>query len=104
MVGGAEIAAALGEVWKELGLLQIVPSIPLATGAVEEYNYTLVTRGGERITWGGAPGAVAHGELPAAEKVALLKQYSQQHGTLEGAGRAGELDLHRLRLSSRPNP
>jgi hypothetical protein len=102
VVGGAEIAAALGEVWDELNLQQIVPSAPLATGVAEEPTYTLVTRRGTRILWGRAPGTKVPGELSAADKVARLKKYAGQYGSLEGAGGPQELDIYRLRISARP--
>ncbi len=104
VIGGAEIAAALGEVWYELNLLQIVPSSPLATGVAEEPTYTLLTRGGTRVLWGRAPGTSAPGELRAAEKVARLQKYVQQHGMLDGVGGPQELDVYGLRVSSRPRP
>ncbi len=102
VVGGAEIAAALGEVWDQLNLQQIVPSAPLATGVAEEPTYTLVTRRGTRILWGRAPGTKVPGEMPAADKVARLKKYVGEHGSLEGAGGPQELDVYRLRVSARP--
>jgi len=105
VVGGAEIAAALGEVWDELKLSRIVPSDPLATGVAEEPTYTLVTRGGTQILWGRAPSTNAPGELPAADKVARLKEYTAEHGTLEGQDGPQKLDVHQLpsrRVSSRP--
>ena len=102
VVGGAEIAAALGEAWNELNLQQIVPSAPLATGVAEEPTYTLVTRGGTRIPWGRAPGTDVPGELPPADKVARLQKYTQKHGTLEGTGGPQELHLFSPRVSSRP--
>jgi len=109
VIGGAEIAVALAEVWDELNLQQIVPSAPdhsvvPAAGAAEEPTYTLVTRRGTRILWGRAPGTKAPGELPAADKLARLRKYTQQHGSLEGAGGPQELDVYGLRLSSRPKP
>lgn len=105
VVGGAEIAASLGEAWDELKLSQIVPSSPLTTGYAEEYTYTLLTRGGTRIFWGRAPGSDAPGELPAAEKLARLREYIAEQGTLEGRNAPQKLDVYRLqppRLSSRP--
>jgi hypothetical protein len=104
VIGGAEIAAALAEAWDELNLQQIVPSAPLATGAAEEPTYTLVTHRGTRILWGRAPGTKTPGELPVADKLARLRKYTQQHGSLEGAGGPQELDVYGLRLSSRPKP
>lgn len=102
VVGGAEVAAALREVWQELNLWKIVPSEPSAPGLAEEPTYTLVTRGGTRIFWGRAPGTDAPGDLPAAEKIVRLRNYAARHGTLEGDGRPQEIDVYNLRVSSRP--
>ena len=102
VVGGAEIAAALAEVWGELNLQKIVPSAPLATGVSEEPTYTLLTRGGTQVPWGRAPGTDAPGELPATDKVARLREYTEQHGSLEGADGPQELHIFDLRVSSRP--
>jgi hypothetical protein len=102
VIGGAEIAAALAEAWDELNLQQIVPSAPLATGAAEEPTYTLVTRRGTRILWGRAPGTKTPGELPVADKLARLRKYAEEHGSLEGAGGPQELDVYGLRLSAPP--
>ncbi len=102
VIGGAEIAAALREAWAELKLSQIVPSAPLATSVGEASTYTLLTRGGTRIRWGRAPSTSAPGELPAADKVARLKEYVTRHGTLEGREGPQELDVHSLPVSSRP--
>ena len=104
VLGGAEIAAELIDVWKELRLRQIVPSDPLATGVAEEPTYTLQTRSGTTIVWGRAPGSDAPGELPAADKVARLRRYFKKHGTLDGRDGPQELDIHRLRVSGRVGP
>ena len=98
VVGGAEIAAALADVWEPLGLLQIEPSAPLATA--EEPTYTLLTHGGTRVFWGRAPGTHTPGELPASEKIARLLEYKQQHGSLEDPRGPRELDVYSLRTSS----
>ncbi len=97
VLGGAEIAAALIDVWREFDLRQIVPSDSLATGVAEEPTYTLRTRAGTTIVWGRAPGSNALGELPAADKVTRLRQHFQKYGTLDGR----DLDIHRLRVSRR---
>ncbi len=104
VLGGAEIAAALIDVWRELGLRQIVPSDPLATGVAEEPTYTLRTRSDTIIVWGRAPGSDAPGELPAADKVARLRRYFQKHGTLDSRDGPQTLDIHSLRVSGRVGP
>ncbi len=102
VVGGAEIADALRDVWKPWRLWQIVGS---ASGIEDESNYTILTRGGTRIRWGLAPGSKVHGELTVADKLARLQQYIRQYGTLEGRDAPQELDVYKLRplrVSSRP--
>ncbi len=102
VLGGAEIANALADVWQQLGLAQIRPSDALSTGVDEEHTYTLLTRGGTRVFWGRAPGSDALGEIPARDKVARLTSYFQEHGTLEGRGGAQVLDVYQLRVTSVP--
>ncbi len=100
--GGAETADVLLPVWNELKLLRIVPSTAPEAGLAGRHTYMLITRGGTRVFWGLAPGTGGPGELPTAEKIARLKQYVVEHGTLDGLG---ELDVYRLespRVSSRP--
>jgi hypothetical protein len=95
VVGGAEIAAALAEVWQPWKLERIVPS-PRAPAARVEPTYQLVTRGGTRILWGLAPDSKAAGEISAAEKVARLRQYLADYGTFEGRDGPQELDVRML--------
>lgn len=105
VLDGAGVAEALLPVWQRLKLSRIEPSSVLATGVAEEHFYTLVTRRGTRVLWGRSPSTDAPGELPAAEKVARLRQYAQEHGSLEGRGGPQQLDVHRLqppRVSWRP--
>jgi len=103
VVGGAEIADALSDVWKPWRLWQIVAS---PSGIENESRYALLTRGGTRIEWGLAPGSKVHGELPVADKLARLHEYVRQYGTLEGRGGPQKLDVYKLqpiRVSSRPD-
>ncbi len=95
VVGGAEIAAALAEVWQPWRLERIVPS-PRAPAGTVEPTYQLVTRGGTRILWGLAPDSKASGEISAAEKVARLRQYLADHATFEGRDGPQELDVRTL--------
>ena len=105
VVGGAEIAAALAGAWAELKFSRIVPLAAASPRTADRYTYELLTRGGTRVLWGRAPGTNAPGEIDAAEKVARLRNYARQHGTLEGRDGPQELDVYRLRavrVSSRP--
>lgn len=95
--GGAQIAALFGPAWHELCLDRIVPSKATGIGFADEPTFELFTRGGTRILWGRAPGSDLPGEIPAAEKVARLKKYKQENGTLEGIDGPQQLDVRSLR-------
>jgi hypothetical protein len=97
VVGGAEIAAVVGPAWDELGLDRMVPSAAPESGSASEYLYELHTRGGTRILWGRAPGTDLPGEIRAEEKLARLKRYQTEHGTLEGPHGPQQLDVRSLR-------
>jgi hypothetical protein len=83
VVGAAQIAAELAPDWKTLGLFRIVPAErkPARTGV--EYTYALVTRSGTKIHWGRSPATTMPGEIPAAKKIAQLKRYASQNGSLD---------------------
>ena len=101
VLGGAEIAAAFGPAWQELGLESIVPTAPVRVGHGDEYTYELVTRGGTRILWGHPPGIEIPGDVPAADKVAWLVGYHRENGTLEGRDGPQRIDIRSLPPASR---
>jgi hypothetical protein len=85
VLGGAQIAAAIGSDWKKLGLARIVPVERKPARSGFEYTYRLFTHSGTTIDWGRAPGTDLPGEVPATEKLAQLKRYHAQNGgTLDG--------------------
>ncbi len=106
VIGAAEIAAAIGDLWGPMRLHYIVPLPGDPTAPVGGSNartgepfFTITTCGksGTQILWGYAPGAGALGEPSLAKKVAFLKDYFAQHDTLDGPqGRAKEHNVHRL--------
>jgi hypothetical protein len=85
LVGAAQVAAALHDDWQSLGLFRITPAgkRPGGRGGVE-YAFAVFTRNGTRIDWGLAPGTTAANEPPAVEKVARLKRFAAQKGSLDG--------------------
>ena len=91
VVGGAEIAAAFGAAWNRLGLRQIVPSPRPGYG--DQYAFELAARSGTRIIWGLPPSSDQAGSVPAAEKVARLVKYFDEHGSLDGLAGAHQLDV-----------
>jgi len=93
VVEGAQIADALGKAWKALNLDRIVPRLQQDLNRREQYTYVLFTREGTEILWGHAPGSDRPGEPPAADKVARLKEYAQEHGSLEGVRGPQRLDV-----------
>jgi hypothetical protein len=95
VAGAAAIADALADAWQELKLAQIVPLPPGSSGVAEDSMYALLTRSGTRIIWGRPPGENTPGEPSAADKVAWLKTYAAQRGTLEGRDGPQQLDLRR---------
>ena len=106
VVGGAAIAAELQSAWTELGLQRIAQ---LAGTTVETTGaqFELHTRRGSRIAWGSPPGREADGEMTSADKVAALRRYVADHGSLEGRDGPQRLDLrgaHVVVLAMDPEP
>jgi hypothetical protein len=93
VVGAAEIANALGEVWADLKFDRIVATPRLDSSSRDDCVYELYTRLGTRILWGRAPGTKLPSEPPAEDKVARLKEYAAQYGSLEGMKGPQEIDL-----------
>jgi hypothetical protein len=121
VVGGAEIAGLLVDVWEKMHLDCIEPwaAYPTTAGqpAVDavatptrlsgqsiEPFFTLVTRNKTRIAWGRAPGVNTLGEPKAEEKVAWLKHYFSTHDdSLDGPeGKPQELDVRKPLPSMQP--
>jgi hypothetical protein len=106
VLGGAEIAAALGPVWKTMKLERIVPlaADPAVANPVNDTGrrltepfFILLTPKGRRILWGYAPGANIVGELSSAEKVARLQRYFAAKDTLDDPlEKNQDLDIRKL--------
>lgn len=95
VVDGAEIAAAFGPTWQQLALDRIVPASSAAYS--EETTYELFTRSGTRILWGRGPASKMPSEIPAVDKVARLRQYAAENGSLDGPGGPQVLDVRTMR-------
>ncbi len=105
VVGAAQIAAALANDWKTLGVFRIVPAGQKSGRSGVEPVFSLMTHSGAKIGWGRAPATSMPGEVPAVEKIAQLKCYAaQNNGSLELPG--GEhLEIRADgALLSRPRP
>jgi hypothetical protein len=94
VAGGARIAAALLEVWRELNLQRITP-LPVAehVPSPDVPEFQLFTRGGARIVWGHPPGNEGPKEASAAEKIAYLRAHRDAQGGLEGLSGPLEIDV-----------
>jgi hypothetical protein len=94
VVGAAQIAAALANDWSALKLFRIVPAGRKTGGrGGVEYAFALYTHAGTRIEWGRAPSTDLPGEVPAVEKIAKLKKYAAEHGSLDGSDGPQQLVL-----------
>ncbi len=103
VIGGAEIAAALGKVWEKMKLysIEVLPVNAAESAAAghraNEPMFALRTRVGTRIIWGYAPHANVPGELPAAEKLARLRQYYDDNDSFDDRqGQPQQLDVRTL--------
>jgi hypothetical protein len=102
VIGGAQIAAALVDVWKDFSLDRIVASdTPERSSSNDEYSYEVFTIGGTRIRWGHAPDSRLPYEVPLAEKLSRLKQMKKQNGSLEGYEVIDLTYWHNVRLTPR---
>ena len=93
VAGAAEIAAAFGPDWQNLGLKRIAPETPQRSAYHSVYGYVLFTRGGTKIIWGRPPGSELPSEAPAADKIARLKEFAQVRGSLDGSHSREPLDV-----------
>jgi hypothetical protein len=91
VLGGAQIAAALVDVWKEFSMQRIVASQqPDPKLPTPEYTYEIFTTGGTRILWGHAPDTRMPGIRPVAEKLKRIKQYQD---LLDGPDGPQQIDV-----------
>ena len=59
------------------------------------FDFQLLTKKGTRVFWGPAPAGDEAGQALAKAKLARLKQYFVERGSLEGPHGAQDLDLRR---------
>ncbi len=84
VVGAAEIAAALGDRWKNCRFNYIKPVPAPDSSRIGDAIYHLYTGNGTRVVWGRPPGVNSPNEPETAEKLAYLDKEIQRYGTLEG--------------------
>jgi hypothetical protein len=95
VLGGARLIAALGDVWRQLKLVEIMAMArPSPNDAAPAYTFEIVTTGGTRIVWGAVPGAEkSAGELTCDEKRRRLLEYANQHGQLDSIEGPASIDV-----------
>lgn len=89
---GARLAAALSEVWAEMGFHHFEL---MAEPGSEGNHYQILTRSGSRVFWGPAPGTDEAAQALTKAKLARLKQYYAERGSLDGPHGTQDLDLRR---------
>jgi hypothetical protein len=103
VLGAAQIAAAFGEEWQRLGLDQIVSARAAEPGASEACDYELHTRRRTRVVWGRGPEHPLADEFSPAEKIARLRQYASEHGSLDDLEQIDVRSLASFRVIPRRN-
>jgi len=95
VVGGANLAAQLTDVWQKLRLVEIIANLQSPTRNDRQmYCYELVTTGGTRIVWGMTGGdEAATGESPFNQKRQRLLDYAEKQGKLESIEGPAMLDV-----------
>lgn len=93
VVAAARLAAVLSDAWEELGLHRIALDAegPATSGNLFEFD--LYAKDGTRIRWGAAPTAEEAEQKAAAEKLARLRKYHADRGSLEGPRGPQQIDL-----------
>lgn len=96
VVGGAQLAEQLHEVWEELHLVDILPSArPEIRDDHRYFVYDLITRGGTRVVWGAAPSAAPPDEPDFAAKLTRLRECVKKHGPLNSVHSPAVVDVRR---------
>jgi hypothetical protein len=95
VVGGAQLAAALADVWQRLRLVEILANVePILSDGETACTFEIVTSGGTRIVWGAAPGKEdSADESSVEEKRQRLLEYAAQHEHLDSIRGPAELDI-----------
>ncbi len=92
VVAAARLAAVLFDAWEELGLHRMTLAAD-GPAAGNLFEFDLFTKDGTRVRWGAAPTWEESEETAAAEKLARLRRFHADRGSLEGARGPQEIDL-----------
>jgi hypothetical protein len=91
----ADLAAKLADVWGQLRLVEIIPSLHAQVrGEVSFFAFEIMTSGGTRIVWGAAPGREADAAESTFEaKRKRLLEYAATHGQLDSIDGPASVDV-----------
>lgn len=92
---GAALAAKLADVWSNLRLVEIIPSLNFQVrGESRYFTFEITTSGGTRIVWGAAPGQEQEAaESPFDVKRKRLLDYASQKGKLDSIDGPAAVDV-----------
>lgn len=95
VLNAAELAAKLADVWGQLRLVEIVPSMHAQVrGDATYFAFEIMTSGGTRIVWGAAPGREQDAaESPFDAKRKRLLEYAARHGQLDSIDGPASVDV-----------
>lgn len=93
VVAAAALAAALIDAWHELGLHHLAIAPETAGLPAGQFEFELFTQGGTRIAWGAGPRDNGEDGTATAEKLARLRHYAAEHGSLDNPRLPQDLDL-----------
>jgi hypothetical protein len=95
VVGGAKLAALLGDIWQKLQLVEIIAVLrSRPSDQAPVYAHEIITTGGMRVVWGSAPGQeTAAGESEFDAKRQRLLDYATQHGQFEAIDGPEAIDV-----------
>ncbi len=95
VTSAAELAAKLADIWTQLRLVEIVPSMHAQVrGDASFYAFEIVTSGGTRIVWGAAPGSEQDAaESPFDAKRQRLLEYAAGPGQLDSIDGPASVDV-----------
>lgn len=95
VTNAAALAAKLADVWNQLRLVEIIPSLHLQVrGEASFYAFEIITSGGTRIVWGAAPGREQDAaESPFDAKRQRLLDYAAKHGQLDSIDGPASVDV-----------
>lgn len=95
VTNAADLAAKLADVWTQLRLVEIVPSLHAQVrGDASYFAFEIMTSGGTRIVWGAAPGREQDAaESPFEAKRKRLLEYAASHGQLDSIDGPASVDV-----------